>query len=193
MTTVAGGGIRLGGGGSLLRFSGDHPRHCHRHRSSHVSFRTWATVTGRETSRTSSLSFYELLGITTRDGSGEVKKAYKRMARKYHPDVSPPDCTEEHTKLFIEVQEAYETLSDPYRRAEYDKQLARGFTRLAFTARAARHYDPEMETRAEWRNRWQDQISELQKRSAMKENISDENLSWAARMRLKRAAQASID
>lgn len=50
-----------------------------------------------------------------------------------------------------------------------------------------------MESKAEWRNRWQDQISELQKRSAMKENICDENLSWAARMRLKRAAQASID
>lgn len=50
-----------------------------------------------------------------------------------------------------------------------------------------------MEARSEWRNRWQDQISELQRRSDMKENISDENLSWAARMRRKRAAGASID
>lgn len=139
MMTVAGGSVRLGGGGSLFGFSGDHPRH--RHQRSHLSFRRWATVEGRERSRTSSLSFYELLGISSRDGLEEVKKAYKRMARKYHPDVSPPDCTEEHTRMFIEVQEAYETLSDPYRRAQYDKQLARGVTRLAFTSRA-KHYDP---------------------------------------------------
>jgi DnaJ domain len=135
MTTVAGVSVRLGGGGSLLRLSGDSPR------PRHLPFRTWAAVQGRERSRTSSLTFYELLGITTRDGLEEVKKAYKRMARKYHPDVSPPDCTEEHTRLFIEVQEAYETLSDSYRRADYDKQLARGLTRLAFTARN-RHHDP---------------------------------------------------
>ncbi|XP_065020227.1 uncharacterized protein LOC135586193 [Musa acuminata AAA Group] len=36
------------------------------------------------------------------------------MVRKYHPDVSPPDCAE-YTRRFIEVQEAYETLSDPRR------------------------------------------------------------------------------
>jgi DnaJ-domain-containing protein 1 len=138
MATVPGGSVGLGGGGSLLRFSGDHPRH--RPQRSHLSFRNWAAVKGRERSLSSSFTFYELLGVSKRDGLEEVKKAYKRMARKYHPDVSPPDCTEEHTRLFIEVQEAYETLSDPFRRSEYDKQLARGLTRLTFTART-RHYD----------------------------------------------------
>ncbi|KAJ3697332.1 hypothetical protein LUZ61_001037 [Rhynchospora tenuis] len=189
MTTVAGGGVRVGGGNCFVRFSGDHPRHGYR-QSRNLSFRRCATVEGREKTRTSTPTFYELLGITSRDGLEEVKKAYKRMARKYHPDVSPPDCTEEHTRMFIEVQEAYETLSDPYRRSEYDKQLARGFTRVAFRAR---HFDQEMEAREEWKKRWQDQISELQRRSDMKQNVSDDNLSWAERIRRRRAAGASID
>jgi hypothetical protein len=50
-----------------------------------------------------------------------------------------------------------------------------------------------MEARSEWRNRWQDQISELQRRSDMNESVSDENMSWAARMRQKRADGVSID
>ncbi|KAJ4762320.1 Chaperone protein DnaJ [Rhynchospora pubera] len=197
MATVAGGGVRVGGGGCFVRFSGDHSRHGHphphlhrhRHQSSNLSFRTCAAVEGREKIRSATPTFYELLGITSRDGLEEVKKAYKRMARKYHPDVSPPDCTVEHTRMFIEVQEAYETLSDPYRRSEYDKQLARGFTRVAFRAR---HFDQEMEAKEEWKRRWQDQISELHRRSDMKQNVSDENLSWAERMRRRRAAGASI-
>ncbi|CAA6668211.1 unnamed protein product [Spirodela intermedia] len=49
--------------------------------------------------------------------AAEIKRAYKEMARRYHPDVCPtPDRTEEYTRLFIVVQEAYETLSDPGRR-----------------------------------------------------------------------------
>ncbi|XP_031277503.1 chaperone protein dnaJ 20, chloroplastic-like [Pistacia vera] len=46
---------------------------------------------------------------------------YKQLVRKYHPDVSPPERIEEHTKRFIQVQEAYETLSDPISRVLYDK------------------------------------------------------------------------
>lgn len=78
------------------------------------------------------MSFYELLGIPASGSIGEIKQAYKQLARKYHPDVSPPDRVEEYTQRFIRVQEAYETLSDPRRRAMYDQDMARG---LAFTAR----------------------------------------------------------
>lgn len=86
------------------------------------------------------LSFYELLGITETGTLLEIKQAYKQLARKYHPDVSPPDRVEEYTERFIRVQEAYETLSDPRSRALYDKDLAMGI-HLAFSARRRYQYD----------------------------------------------------
>jgi len=80
------------------------------------------------------MSFYELLGIPETVTLPEIKQAYKQLARKYHPDVSPPDRVKEYTDRFIRVQEAYETLSDPRRRALYDRDMARGL-HLAFSAR----------------------------------------------------------
>lgn len=79
-------------------------------------------------------SFYELLGISESGTLSEIKKAYKQLARKYHPDVSPADRTEEFTQRFILVQEAYETLSDPQTRALYDRDLSKGL-HLAFSSR----------------------------------------------------------
>ncbi|XP_058103212.1 chaperone protein dnaJ 20, chloroplastic [Magnolia sinica] len=126
-------------------------------------------------------SFYELLGIPESVGFSEIKQAYKQMARKYHPDVSPPNQTEEYTRRFIQVQEAYETLSDPRLRAMYDRDLARGF-HLAFSAR--KRFDEELEVKSEWRNRWQDQVAGLKRRSMNKD--SGDNMSWGARMRKQR-------
>nr|CAD1830319.1 unnamed protein product [Ananas comosus var. bracteatus] len=129
-------------------------------------------------------SFYELLGISEEGSFEEIKSAYKRMALRYHPDVSPPERADEHTRRFIEVQEAYETLSDPARRALYDRHLTCGL-HLAFSSRRPRPFDEELEERSGWKNRWQDQVAELKRRSMTKD--SDENLSWGARMRRKRA------
>jgi len=133
-------------------------------------------------------TFYELLGIPAEGSSFEdVRAAYRRMARKYHPDVSPPDAAKEHTRRFIQVQEAYETLSDPGRRSSYDQALARGVCRLAFDPAARRHasnsafYHQELEEKSRWRTSWEGQIAELKKRSTGKD--SEENLSWGARMR----------
>lgn len=83
-------------------------------------------------------SFYDLLGISQSGSLAEIKRAYKQLARKYHPDVSPPGGAEEYTKMFIRVQEAYETLSDPRRRALYDRDMIGGL-QVAFSAR--RRYD----------------------------------------------------
>jgi DnaJ-class molecular chaperone len=100
------------------------------------------TATGEEqqTQRT----FYDLLGISSEGSAEEVRAAYRRMALRYHPDVAPPGAATENTRRFIEVQEAYETLSDPSRRASYDRALARGVCRLAFSGsrfgRGARAY-----------------------------------------------------
>lgn len=84
------------------------------------------------------LTFYELLGIPESGSVTQIKQAYKLLARKYHPDVSPPDRVEENTEKFIRVQEAYETLSDSRRRAMYDRDMARGL-HLAFSARRCQY------------------------------------------------------
>jgi DnaJ-class molecular chaperone len=130
------------------------------------------------------MSFYDLLGISSEGTAGEIKQAYKQLARKYHPDVSPPGRVEEYTQRFIRVQEAYETLSDPGRRAVYDRDMARG-VHLAFSARRSFHADQHMEERGEWKNRWQDQLSELKRRSTDKDSQGG-NMSWGARMRRQR-------
>ncbi|KAL5997183.1 hypothetical protein ACLOJK_008111 [Asimina triloba] len=196
-------------------------------------------------------SFYELLGIPETVGISEIKQAYKQLARKYHPDVSPPDRLQECTRRFILVQEAYETLSDPRLREMYDRDLARGL-HLAFSAR--KRFDEfaseflcfysqrefvffvllpsrigwvwieyfqafvipergaclawwiflpcglrgtptilarmsltfvrELEVKSEWKDRWEDQLSELKMRSDYKN--SEANMSWGARMRRQR-------
>ncbi|PWA42788.1 DnaJ domain-containing protein [Artemisia annua] len=127
------------------------------------------------------LSFYELLGIPETVTSVEIKQAYKQLALKYHPDVSPPDRVEEYTQRFIRVQEAYETLSDPNRRALYDQNMAMGIG-IHFRNRVSS--DEKMKEKSEWRGLWQSQLSELRRRSMHKE--SGKNASWAARMRMQR-------
>ncbi|KAA8527906.1 hypothetical protein F0562_035225 [Nyssa sinensis] len=129
------------------------------------------------------MSFYELLGIPETGTLVEIKQAYKQLARKYHPDVSPPDRVDEYTQRFIRVQEAYETLSDPRQRALYDRDMARGL-HLAFSARKLYQSDEQMEERSEWKSRWQAQVSELKRRS-MNEDTRG-NMSWGARMRRQR-------
>jgi curved DNA-binding protein len=67
--------------------------------------------------------YYEILGVTRGADADEVKRAYRKMARKFHPDVSKERNAEEK---FKEVQEAYEVLRDADKRAAYD-QLGRDF------------------------------------------------------------------
>lgn len=62
---------------------------------------------------------YEVLGVGKDASKDEIKKAYRKLARKYHPDVNQDD--ESATEKFKEVQEAYETLSDSQKRANYDQ------------------------------------------------------------------------
>ncbi|KDP39335.1 hypothetical protein JCGZ_01092 [Jatropha curcas] len=149
---------------------------------SSASFKTKAAVQER-IATTIDMSFYELLGIPESGTLLDIKQAYKQLARKYHPDVSPPDRVEEYTQRFIQVQEAYETLSDPRRRALYDRDMARGI-HLAFSARRRYQNDEELEVTAEWKNRWESQLSELKRRSMNKD--AEGNMSWAARMRRQR-------
>lgn len=63
--------------------------------------------------------YYEVLGVERGAGPDEVKKAYRQLARKFHPDVNPGDKSAEDK--FKEVAEAYEILSDDQKRAAYDR------------------------------------------------------------------------
>lgn len=69
--------------------------------------------------------YYEILGLSDGASEDEVRKAFRRLARKYHPDVNPGD-KEAETK-FKEVNEAHEVLRDPKKRREYDAYRSGAF------------------------------------------------------------------
>lgn len=65
------------------------------------------------------IDYYKILGITKSASEADIKKAYRKLARKFHPDLNPGDNTAE--LKFKEINEANEVLSDPENRKKYDK------------------------------------------------------------------------
>ena len=69
--------------------------------------------------------YYEILGVDRTASDAEIKRAYRKLAKQYHPDVNPDDKASE--AKFKEINEAYEVLSDPQKRARYDQFGHAGF------------------------------------------------------------------
>jgi curved DNA-binding protein len=65
------------------------------------------------------IDYYKVLGTTKSASADDIKKAYRKLARKYHPDLNPND--KEANKHFQEINEANEVLSDPEKRKKYDE------------------------------------------------------------------------
>ena len=76
--------------------------------------------------------FYKTLGVAKTASEADLKKTYRKLARKYHPDSNPGDTAAE--AKFKEISEAYSVLSDKEQRAEYDQIRAMGAGGARFTA-----------------------------------------------------------
>jgi molecular chaperone DnaJ len=89
------------------------------------------------------MDLYIVLGLDQRASEGDIKRAYRRLARRFHPDINPGDHTAE--VRFRQILEAYETLVDPLRRSRYDaghqvepdKRRTSEFEGFDFSARGA--------------------------------------------------------
>lgn len=67
--------------------------------------------------------FYEILGVPKNASEDEIKKAYRKLAMKHHPDRNQGDSAKAAEEKFKEAKEAYEMLSDAQKRAAYDLSL----------------------------------------------------------------------
>jgi curved DNA-binding protein len=89
--------------------------------------------------------YYEVLGVARNAKADEIKKAYRKLARKHHPDVNPDNRESEET--FKELNEAYEVLSDPEKRAKYDELGANWKAGADFTPPPGWQQGPRVEYR----------------------------------------------
>src|SRR5437588_10773941 len=100
--------------------------------------------------------FYQILGVKRDAKPEEIKKAYRRLARKHHPDVNPGDKAAE--ERFKRITEAHEVLSDPKKRKVYDRfgqysdQLADAAARGTAGGAGAGRGGPPAFARVAWSN-----------------------------------------
>ncbi|MDB4347386.1 J domain-containing protein [Bacteroidia bacterium] len=95
------------------------------------------------------IDYYKILGIEKKLTQADIKKAYRKLARKYHPDLNPNDKDSE--KKFKEINEANEVLSDTENRKKYDK--------YGKDWKHADEFDKAQRQKQQSRNRYQDQPS----------------------------------
>ncbi|KAB1199456.1 Chaperone protein dnaJ 11, chloroplastic [Morella rubra] len=100
---------------------------------------------------TACTSLYEILGIPTGATGQEIKAAYRRLARTCHPDVvAATDRKNSSAGEFIRIHSAYSTLSDPEKRADYDRQLFGRYRPLTAASRFSGYTRRNWETDQCW-------------------------------------------
>ncbi|OAY32116.1 chaperone protein dnaJ 20, chloroplastic [Manihot esculenta] len=117
-------------------------------------------------------TFYKVLSLNPQEAKPEdIKKAYRKMALRYHPDVCQNSTMsrEECRRMFLQVHEAYRTLSDPVLREEYDLGLFLGLTRNLGDNHAGTGSCS-----------WKEQLVELKRRSNLR--VAQKEGSWARRV-----------
>ncbi|PKI58718.1 hypothetical protein CRG98_020874 [Punica granatum] len=119
------------------------------------------------------VNFYDVLSLGSKNvGLDEIRKAYRLMALQFHPDVCPPTVKEESTRRFVELQKAYETLSDPVSREWHDYELGL-IESVRFPGRGAINH--RVGNRRCSREVWEDQLSQLRQRSLLRMQRKNNN------------------
>ncbi|KAG5070697.1 hypothetical protein JHK82_057445 [Glycine max] len=97
----------------------------------------------------------------------EIKRAYRSMALQYHPDVChDPSMKEESTRMFVQLNAAYETLSNPRLREQYDSELGLRSEVMSVSSDHERWRSVSVSSEHErWESRFQEQVIELKTRS----------------------------
>uniref|UniRef100_A0A0E0B243 J domain-containing protein n=1 Tax=Oryza glumipatula TaxID=40148 RepID=A0A0E0B243_9ORYZ len=114
--------------------------------------------------------YYKVLSLERPEevGAEEIRRAYRRLALRYHPDACPPSRRAESTRLFLQLRRAYETLSDPALRVRYDAELMMmRVRRPASAARPAAEEDASSSSSSSSlaRDVWEAQLRTLHARS----------------------------
>ncbi|XP_050902842.1 chaperone protein dnaJ 20, chloroplastic [Lathyrus oleraceus] len=124
------------------------------------------SVTCRATKSDGNLYKILCLSSNTATTTDDIKRAYRTMALQYHPDVFRDGLKkEESTKMFVQVNEAYKTMSNPKLKEEYDSELF-GLGNLR-------------------RSKWMEQMVELNRKSDTRKGGSASSSSWGSRMRAR--------
>src|SRR6476469_9912168 len=92
------------------------------------------------------VDYYKTLGVEKTATEEEIKKAYRKLARKFHPDLNPNDA--EANKKFQQINEANEVLSDPEKRKKYDEYGEHW--------QHAEQYEQAKQSRSQSSQNWQD-------------------------------------
>ncbi|KAM1225359.1 hypothetical protein ACFX13_044835 [Malus domestica] len=85
--------------------------------------------------------YYETLGVSKNASGDEIKKAFRTLAKKYHPDANRDNPSSKRN--FQEIRDAYETLQDPEKRAQYDRMRSSGSENVGYTAGGAEGFRNE--------------------------------------------------
>ncbi|KAF6149190.1 hypothetical protein GIB67_026046 [Kingdonia uniflora] len=130
----------------------------HRRLKANVNISCRATKLAEE--KTEKASFYKALSLEPNNNVTvqEIKTAYRRKALENHPDICHPSRRKESTRLFVELNKAYETLGNPVLRKEYDYQLG-------LVSKFERPTCQGTTDSGLSRERWEDQLYELRRRS----------------------------